>query len=243
MKEIKIASTADIHGILDFKFPEVDILTISGDICPVHSSHHPTTQYYWIENKFIPWCYELINSKKTKHICFCGGNHDFIFEKILKFPETYHITWPDNVHYLCDSKIEIEGINIYGTPRTPIFGNWAFMSSEEVLSNYFSAIPNDLDILLSHGPAYGLNDTITQYPIGPSFGDPHIGSKSLKEHIKRVKCKWLISGHIHSANHNIEKYYYDHDNMEYINCINVSLVDEEYVPIYSPFVFSIIKED
>lgn len=244
MKEIKIASTSDIHGNLDFKVPVVDILTISGDICPVHGSHNPTQQLHWVNNKFIPWCYELINSKNVNYIVFIAGNHDFVFQVMSKGKnEAFNVQWPAGVHYLYQQHTEIEGVKFYGTPWTPTFGNWAFMQSEDVLNNYFESIPNDLDILLSHGPAHGLNDTIMQRPEWSYGSDPHVGSKSLREHIKRAKCKWLLSGHIHSASHYVEKCFFGEKDTDYINCVNVSLVDETYTPIYSPFVFSIIKED
>ena len=244
MKEIKIASTSDIHGNLDFKVPVVDILTISGDICPVHGSHNPTSQLHWVNNKFIPWCYELINSKNVNYIVFIAGNHDFVFQVMARGKnEAFNVQWPVGVHYLYQQHTEIEGVKFYGTPWTPTFGNWAFMQSEDVLNNYFASIPNDLDILLSHGPAHGLNDTIMQRPEWSFGSDPHVGSKSLREHIKRAKCKWLLSGHIHSASHYVEKCFFGEKDTDYINCVNVSLVDETYTPTYSPFVFSIIKED
>lgn len=241
MKEIKIVAFSDIHGYLPDNLPSGDIALIAGDICPVHGSHNPTSQFHWLQNKFIPWCYKLINSKKFNHLCFCSGNHDFVFETLLKAPKTFHIQWPNNVHYLCDSGIDIEGIKIFGTPWTHTFGNWAFMNSEDILNNYYISIPKDLDILLSHGPAYGLNDTVTQHSEWV-FSDPHIGSKSLLEHIKRAMPKRLITGHIHSANHNVEKLYPNPMEDKFIECVNVSLVDETYKEIYPPYQFSIIKE-
>jgi hypothetical protein len=112
-------------------------------------------------------------------------------------------------------------------------------------SPWLKKIPKDVDILLSHGPAYGYNDTITHdYSNNSKWDDPHVGSKSLLDRIKEVKIKWLLSGHIHSASHNVEKLYYSMDDItNYTNCVNVSLLDENYDPRYVPFEFSIIKED
>jgi Icc-related predicted phosphoesterase len=138
------------------------------------------------------------------------------------------------------------GVRIYGTPHTPTFGNWAFMHSEEVLHNYFSKIPKGLDILLSHGPVYGLNDTIMQYPERTSGRDPHIGSKSLREHMDRAKPTYVLVGHIHSGNHKIEKRFTDktyHPDVEenYTLSINVSTMDEDYSVVYKPFQFILEK--
>lgn len=243
MNEIKIASTSDIHGNLDFKVPVVDILTISGDICPVHGSHNPTQQLHWVNNKFIPWCYELINSKNVNYIVFIAGNHDFVFQVMAKGKnEAFNVQWPAGVHYLYQQHTEIEGVKFYGTPWTPTFGNWAFMQSEDVLNNYFESIPNDLDILLSHGPAHGLNDTIMQRPEWSYGSDPHVGSKSLREHIKRAMPKKLLVGHIHSGSHAPEKFYPDPMSEKFVESVNVSLVDETYTATYVPYQFTVIKE-
>ncbi len=244
MKEVKIVAISDIHGYLPGNLPSGDILTISGDICQVRCSHSPTNQFHWIQNKLIPWFYELINSGKFKHIVFIAGNHDFIFKSLLADPSSFHIIWPDNVHYLCDSLIEIEELKIYGTPWTPTFGNWAFMGDYGTLEGHFKKIPEGMDIVLSHGPMYGYNDTILQYPERTGDRDLHIGSKALLQRIKEVKPKWILVGHIHSGNHAVEKvFHFMGDLTNHTNSINVSLIDEDYDPSYFPYEFSIIKDN
>lgn len=243
MKEINIVSISDLHGFLPSNLPEGDILTICGDICPVKGSHSPTTQIYWLNNHFIPWISELVNSNKFKHAVFITGNHDFVFNSIHKNNNPlFTLNLPENIHYLFDNEITIEDVRIYGTPWTPTFGNWAFMHNEAILNNIFMKIPEGIDILLTHGPAYGYNDTILQYPERIN-GEQHIGSTALERHIKRAKPKWLLAGHIHSGSHSIEKCLTDYmDLSKYINCVNVSIMDEDYNPTYDPFEFSVIKE-
>lgn len=247
MKEVKIVATSDIHGELDFKIPCGDILTISGDICPVRGSHHPTTQEHWIKNHFIPWCKELIDLEIVKYVVFINGNHDFYFEKLMKDnKETeFRLSLPKNVYYLRDSAVEVEGVKIYGTPFTTIFGRWANMEPESVLDEIYSKIPEGLDILLSHGPAYGWNDTIMQYPDRTSPPNDHIGSKSLRKHILRAKPLWTFCGHIHSGSHDVTKLPVMLDDLEIrkkMNVVNVSLLDEDYQKAYTPFQCSIYKE-
>ena len=248
MKEIKIVATSDIHGELDFKIPSGDILTISGDICPVRGSHSPTTQMYWLKNHFLPWTDLLIKNDVVKHIVFIAGNHDFVFKRVTTTTSgDFHMDLPEHVHFLNDSGIELEGVKIYGTPWTPTFGNWAYMTCEEALDNIYSKIPEGLDILLSHGPAYGWNDMIEQYPERCWEDDKHIGSKSLRKHIMRAKPLWTFCGHIHSGSHNVrnikefkEDLTYDYDHA--FNVVNVSLLDEDYVKAYTPYQCSISKE-
>lgn len=242
-KSIKIVSTSDIHGELDFNIPSGDILTISGDICPCRGSCNPTVQMFWINNKFLPWCSKLINDEIVNHIIWVCGNHDFCGRKFVNSPgSNFHLALPSNVHYLEDSMVEIEGVKIYGTPWTPTFGNWSYMAAEPVLDNIYAKIPEGLDILLSHGPAKGWNDVILQsYPDGSRCTD-NLGSDALRRHVLRTKCAWLLHGHIHSGNHNITKVLTDCEDLtKHINVVNVSLLDEQYEIAYTPHTFSIIK--
>ena len=99
---MKIVSTADLHGELEFKLPSGDILTISGDICPVRGSHSPTTQMYWLKNHFLPWCDKLIKDSIFKHVVFISGNHDFVFKKVTTITSgDFYMNLPNNKrHYL-----------------------------------------------------------------------------------------------------------------------------------------------
>ena len=245
----KIVSISDQHGELAFKMPSGDILTISGDICEVRGSHSPTSQMYWLKAHFLPWCDWLIQADIVKHVVFVAGNHDFVFKKIAQCTTgDFVLDLPKNVHYLCDNMVEIDGVKIYGTPWTPTFGNWAYMTNEDALDNIFSKIPEGLDILLSHGPAYGWNDTIMQYPERAYGRDEHIGSKSLRKHILRAKPLWTCVGHIHSGSHKVTRIanLQDRNNenfvMEDFNVVNVSILDEDYEKAYDPTTFVINKE-
>lgn len=236
MKTVKVVSTSDIHGELNFKIPGGDILTISGDICPVNGSHSPTSQMHWLNNHFLPWTKNLIDTGVVKHVVFIAGNHDFVFKKASISTEgDYKLVLPANVHYLQDSMVEVEGLKIYGTPWTPTFGNWAWMNSEVVLKSFFEQVPMGLDILLSHGPAFGWCDCIEQY------GEKeHIGSTSLRECIIRTMPKWVYVGHIHSGSHKPTKipsrFDVAEDSFDMTNIVNVALLDENYEVGYEPLV-------
>ena len=244
---MKIIAVSDLHGELNFKTPSGDILTISGDICPVNGSHSPTTQMYWLKNHFLPWCDKLIKDGIVKHVVFISGNHDFVFKKVTtNTTGDFYMALPDNVHYLFDSMVEIDGIKIYGTPWTPTFGNWAFMNSEDILDQSYAKIPEGLDILLSHGPAYGLSDVILKGPYKSyDDDDKHIGSKSLRKHLMRSKPKHMLFGHIHEAEHKPKdiKSILDTDlNSAITTLACVSILNDYYEFEYEPYVITIDKE-
>jgi Icc-related predicted phosphoesterase len=90
-----------------------------------------------------------------KHKIVICGNHDLCFEdnpkearKLMK-----------NAHYLEDETIEIEGLKFYGSPWQPEFHNWAFnLNRGEEIKKKWDLIPNDTDVLITHGPPYGILD-------------------------------------------------------------------------------------
>ena len=232
---MNVTSISDLHGYLNFDVPKCDILTISGDICPVFMSHGSATQHKWLQEVFLPWCNQLIKNKITRYVVFIAGNHDMYFQNAYLKNASLIFNMGENIHYLYNSMIEIEGIKIYGTPWTALFGNWGFMGNEHKLEEVFSKIPEGMDIVITHGPPYGYCDKIEEYKIiniSPSNNDEHLGSKVLTKHLERAQPKWCIFGHIHSGSHNVEF-------LGQTKCINVSLLGENYSIAYKPFNFNI----
>lgn len=219
----KIVAISDLHGNLIDIDKEGDILIISGDICPSFD-HSLTFQKKWIESSFRAWVESLYNNFNS--IVFIAGNHDFIFQAGIK------IDWNERVQYICDEMLDVDGISIYGTPWTSIFHDWAFMLDDDQLDGKFEMIPENLDILVTHGPAYGMSDTVLQYS---SRSKEKLGSRSLKKHILRAKPRCHIFGHIHSGNHKEDILI--HKDGKYTKFVNVSILDERYEVTYNPFVF------
>lgn len=234
---MKITATSDIHGNLLDNLPSGDVLTISGDICPVDRPQNQTVQGAWINSDFIPWCKNLLYKGTFKDIVFCAGNHDSIFFK----NKTIHTTFPEHIHYLEDKNVTVQDKVFHGTPWSPPFGNWAFMKPEYILQNYHVLIPENCDVLLSHSPARDYNDVILQEDCIYCYGHEKLGSISLLQNVKRAVPKYLLVGHIHSGDHNVKRLpscnYLD-DN-KFTNSVNVSLLDESYNVFYKPFEFEI----
>lgn len=236
MKEVKVAAVSDLHGNLSVRIPECDLLTISGDICPVTGGHSVLAQEDWLHREFVPWMRSLLDSGAVKRIALTPGNHDFVFFKHpcrVLFMET-----PD-IKILVDREAEVCGLRIYGTPWTPTFGNWAFMDKDSVLKNKFSEIPEGLDILLTHGPMYGYGDVV-EHPIWTrDDGDPHLGSRSLSEAVVRAAPRYHLFGHIHTGSHTPTGVMPTGLTVS----ANVSVLDERYELKYPAFEFSVFKED
>ena len=212
---MKIVFVSDLHGNLIDDIPPCDILCICGDISKHTRSIYETAN--WFNLKVKKW----LNDIPAGEVCIIAGNHDEIFYRKDLLDTDFR--W----HYLEDKSIEIKGLKIYGTPWTSIFLNWYFMKSEEQLKQVFDNIPEDTDILMTHGPPLGILDQ----PIGRNL--KHIGSLSLKEVILKKKIPHTAFGHIHgSGGRSLEVL---HDE-KYLNFYNCSILNEHYKITNKPIV-------
>lgn len=226
---MKICATSDLHGNLP-PIPECDLLLIGGDICPYNQT---SLQSHWLEVILKPWLEQV----PAKEIVAVAGNHDFIFQdKPHLVPKG--LRW----HYLQDEGVELFGMKIWGTPWQPIFYHWAFNLNEAGLKEKFDKIPEGIDILVCHGPPYGLgdyasvryNDDETDengFNKDLQVGE-HTGSKSLLNRVLEVKPLLVVYGHIHPG----RGVYHPTDG---IVCANVALVNEQYLPVNNPMVFDL----
>lgn len=198
MKLKKIALISDTHGRhaeLSDKLKGIhdgDILIHAGDL-----SNEGT---YSEIVKFLQW----MAVQPFNHKAIIAGNHDFGFEGYgVRINASTYVEGEKmksglidlckelGITYLEDSMVEIEGIKIYGSPYTPLFYDWAFMRDAENIKKIWSKIPENLDILVVHGPAFGYGDLNSD---GIRCGCPY-----LLERIKQVKPKYHVFGHIHEA--------------------------------------------
>ena len=183
-----------------------DYLIHAGD-CTSLGSKNEITQ-------FLEW----FSNTDFKHKIFIAGNHDFGFEQQTDIAQEYKDM---GVIYLFDNEVTIDGIKFYGSPWQPEFHNWAFnLSRGEELAEKWEQIPNDVDVLITHGPAYGILDYA---PIGG-----HVGCEELYRKIVEVKPKIHVCGHIHDG--------YGQKTMGGIEFLNASVLNERYEHAHKPIV-------
>jgi Icc-related predicted phosphoesterase len=97
--------------------------------------------------------------------------------------------------YLENSGINIEGLNIWGSPVTPYFMDWEWNLPRDgqELRKTWAMIPNDTDILITHGPPYGILDNVVRIP------EPQ-GCKLLKKRVMQLpNLKLSVFGHLHDG--------------------------------------------
>ncbi len=201
----KIVIISDTHRAEhEVKLPEGDILIHAGDF----DMNSPMD---------LDYINEWFAKQPFKHKIFIGGNHDFFLEKLYRANLKPNIS--EDIIYLCNSSVEIEGIKIWGSPFSPIFYNWAFMGNVDELREIWSTIPSDTDIVITHCPAFGINDQVKD-------GFISVGCPALRDKLKEIKPKYHICGHIHEA--------YGVYQDEHTTYINASLLDEYYAMVNEP---------
>ena len=89
-----------------------------------------------------------------------------------------------NVHYLCSSGVEIEGLKFWGVP---MFMEDCISGKQEQL---YAAITEDTDILVTHTPPYGMLDR---------DGSILYGSRELLERVRVIHPRLHLLGHIHKS--------------------------------------------
>jgi len=175
---MKIACISDTHGYHErIKFyPKADVFIFAGD----STQTGKLTDLF----KFSSW----INFLPYKHKIVIAGNHDWGLYRDLSLG---HRLFEKGVFYLLDQDVIIDNVKFYGSPWTPEFCGWAFMKEEYELKEKWSHIPNDTDVLITHGPPLGILDS-TEHGLA--------GSISLLDKINMINIKVHIFGHIHEEN-------------------------------------------
>jgi Icc-related predicted phosphoesterase len=231
MRITVISDTHTKHGLIPLTdLPGGDLLIHAGDI--MNSGYNKNDIH-----DFCTW-FNSLNQYKDK--VFIAGNHDRMFEN-HSLEANIIVNNYSNVIYLQDDDFVIYGdgpegnspednIRIYGLPHTPEFYNWAFNipRNSHQMQEIVNKIPKNLDILITHGPAFGYLDTVE--------GRRHenLGCELLVERIKLIKPKIHICGHIHSG----RGYKFDGNT----HFFNASVLDEQYQYTQKPWNFEWQKE-
>lgn len=172
MRIVCISDTHELHRELEV--PRGDILIHAGDFTMF--SGRPA-----MIRDFNKWLGELPHPHKI--VIF--GNHEFAFEKNEKLRHT--IT---NATVLMNEAAEVAGFTVWGSPITPLYGVAYGRSSAADREAIYKQIPEKIDILVTHGPPYGVLDTAD---------GSRAGCTELRKAVVRVRPRLHVFGHIHSG--------------------------------------------
>jgi len=225
-----VTCVSDLHGFFPKDLPGGDLLIIAGDLTA--------------RDDFVGYCQFnewLVTALDIYHdAVIISGNHDN--NMVLG---SFSAEMASRVHYLCDSSVTIRGLNVWGSPWTKTFPGMnpkckAFtLDREEQLREKWALIPDDTDILVTHGPMWGTHDLVVMYM--DDYTDQkayHLGSESLAEwianHVNSLKLH--VCGHIHEGYglHDIRQDRAMKGQPETCVFVNASYVNARYRPANKP---------
>ncbi|KAI9745074.1 MAG: hypothetical protein M1818_001352 [Claussenomyces sp. TS43310] len=145
---VRIVCISDTHNTQP-TLPDGDVLLHAGDLTQSGSLAELERQIEWLDAQ--PHRFKVV----------IAGNHDLCLDH-SKQPLTAggrsfrRPNWRSLI-YLQDSStvLRLPGgrpLKIYGSPWTPEYGNWAFQYPRTDNDSWRGTIPDDTDILLTHGP-------------------------------------------------------------------------------------------
>lgn len=193
---LQIVCISDTHTTKQ-DLPAGDILIHAGDLSSRGTFDEVQEQLMWL------------NSQPHEHKIVIGGNHDIILDNdaVKRKSEVLPRDFPSDgkgikdlewgsLHYLVAESVTLtvgafrRRIKVFGSPYTPAYGDWAFQYPP-VRDIWQDQIPDDTDIVVTHGPPRGHMDP---GHFGKIAGCPHL----LRE-IRRVRPKLHVFGHIHEG--------------------------------------------
>lgn len=200
MTALNIVCISDTHGKhAGVRLPDGDILIHAGDFMTYGDRLSEIASFnHWL------------SKQPHRHKVVIAGNHDLLFESDASLARTQIMA----AAYLENSATEIEGVHIWGSPQQPRFLDWAFnVDRGPSIRRYWDMIPAETDILITHGPPFGILDKIN--PSGE-----HLGCEELTIAVQRVRPKLHIFGHIHGGHGK-----YQDNGIQYVNA---SVLDKNY---------------
>jgi len=218
LKVSLISDTHTKHSLCGNDLPGGDLLIHAGDF--MNSGYSEREAF-----EFLEWIDKQRYDKKV----FIAGNHDRLFEidKVKKYELLKQFP---NLIYLEDELFGLynldtdKSVKIYGSPWQPEFYNWAFnlpRNGEEMKARW-NAIPEDTDILITHGPPHGYLDI-------PGGNTIRVGCETLRFRIDEIRPKIHVFGHIHGS--------YGHYFDGHTHFFNASILNEQYQYTNLPFTF------
>ena len=174
LRLVLLSDTHQLHREVDV--PNGDILIHAGDFTMFSKSMNAIAD-------FNEWLGQLPH----RHKVVLPGNHEFFLEAD---PSARFML--DNALVLINEVTEIEGLRIWGSPVTPLYGGAFGLSAIEDRLRVYAQIPSDIDVLVTHGPPYGILDLSSDSGL-------HSGCHELFDAVMRVRPRLHVFGHVHSA--------------------------------------------
>ena len=191
---VVLSDTHSVHREMVHDIPDGDILVHAGDF----TQRGTVSQV----RDFLDWFSAFPHPFKI----LVAGNHDISFDpkavrmgrfqEEIEHPDLDGVKSfiPENCIYLENERCEVMGLRFYGSPDVRQHGSpgQAFSFERSELKALREAIPDDIDVLITHSPPLGVLDLC-------HHGDFSGCEDLLVQVNERIKPKLHIFGHIHES--------------------------------------------
>ena len=215
---MRIVAISDTHSRHDkVKVPGGDVLVHAGDW---------TMGGNGIEVRaFARWLADLPHPRKLvtpgNHDMGCGGG------------EVRAVFEDAGAELVIDAAVVVDGVKFYLSPWTPRFYHWDWMLDRgSSIARKWAEIPDDVDVLVTHGPPFGVGDLVPAATTGTL--PKHAGCHDLLARVREVRPQFHIFGHIHDGYGR-----YRADDPSDVVFVNAAICDEAYRPVNAPQVIDL----
>jgi predicted phosphohydrolase len=214
---MKIVALSDTHSYhRKVEVPDGDVLIHAGDIT-------------WrgeleIIADFSNWLKDLPHKHK---ICIFG-NHELFFRSGPNRGVAIQMIENSGATYLENSGIKIDDLNFWGSPATPYFNDWEWNYQRGAdIGRIWAQIPDDTNVLITHGPPNGILDKVRDSSRGPQ------GCEMLKKRVMELpNLKAHIFGHLHMNGGQTT-------NILGVQFVNAAICDDAYNTSRQPMVINL----
>lgn len=242
MTKLKAVHASDTHGFHLGKYEhwiaekveehQPDLFIHSGDFMR-HSMKYDELK------DFIKWVMDL----PFEHKIIVPGNHDVWCENLENNEYMRNELLPEGLHFLINESAEINGFKSWGSPYTSWYYDWGFQLNEHGAEALWPTIPDDTELLVTHGPAKHILDDMYA---NNELKRQRMAGRKTKDSLSALGCKYLAKrlpeleqlkahcfGHIHGA--------YGCDNSHGYVALNSAAMNEIYALTQKPQYFEIEK--
>lgn len=185
---MKLVVISDTHLLRQeaINIPEGDVLIHCGDFLNQGGFKEML--------RFLEWWKRLPHKRKL----IVAGNHDRCLDEADEYfnPAAEQLLKEcKDTTYLRDSGVKIDTAQFWGSPwvASPPRG-WGFLRDDKFRKAAFGAIPENVDVLITHTPPYGVLDGPCQTSIGMLRG---AGCPELRKELDRIQPAMHFFGHVH----------------------------------------------
>ena len=216
MRIVVLSDTHQFHEAINI--PAGDLLVHCGD-----ATNNGTVEEVI---RFFQW----FGKQSHKHKIFIPGNHDKIFE--TDWYSTCQLAKSvcgGNLHIESNNYLELERIKLFLYSYSLRYGDWSFMKQESEIAQDLSRVSEQVDVLITHSPPYGILDQ--------NNDSTHCGSFSIKDLVDRITPKIHLFGHIHESSGIADRMILKGGIYQPITYINCSMSKHyKQSPLRRPFV-------